>query len=149
MVYPLSGTTLKAFYAGTAINGTHKTTGDSVHFLQLLISGVAQGCIYGLIALGFVLRAISGAIVLYAHISPWLYIVTLLAALFLGLCKRRHELLLLSADAARHRRPGAGRYPWQAGASTRGENAVCPQRQESIRITLAIGEPPDWWVTQR
>ena len=56
------------------------------------------------IALGFVLRAISGAIVLYAHISPWLYIVTLLAALFLGLCKRRHELLLLSADAARHRR---------------------------------------------
>ena len=55
MVYPLSGTTLKAFYAGTAINGTHKTTGDSVQFLQLLISGVAQGCIYGLIALGFVL----------------------------------------------------------------------------------------------
>lgn len=56
------------------------------------------------IALGFVLRAISGAIVLYAHISPWLYIVTFLAALFLGLCKRRHELVLLNADAARHRR---------------------------------------------
>jgi branched-chain amino acid transport system permease protein len=32
------------------------TTGDlSVQFLQLVISGVAQGCIYGLIALGFVL----------------------------------------------------------------------------------------------
>lgn len=30
-------------------------TGDFVQFLQLLISGVAQGCIYGLIALGFVL----------------------------------------------------------------------------------------------
>jgi branched-chain amino acid transport system permease protein len=30
-------------------------TGDSVQFLQLVISGVAQGCIYGLIALGFVL----------------------------------------------------------------------------------------------
>ena len=29
--------------------------GDKVQFLQLLISGVAQGCIYGLIALGFVL----------------------------------------------------------------------------------------------
>jgi branched-chain amino acid transport system permease protein len=26
-----------------------------VQFLQLVISGVAQGCIYGLIALGFVL----------------------------------------------------------------------------------------------
>ena len=56
------------------------------------------------IALGFVLRAISGAIVLYAHISPWLYIVTFLAALFLGLCKRRHELVLLNADAVHHRR---------------------------------------------
>jgi branched-chain amino acid transport system permease protein len=31
------------------------TTGDDVLFLQLVISGVAQGCIYGLIALGFVL----------------------------------------------------------------------------------------------
>jgi branched-chain amino acid transport system permease protein len=30
-------------------------TGDDVQVLQLLISGVAQGCIYGLIALGFVL----------------------------------------------------------------------------------------------
>jgi branched-chain amino acid transport system permease protein len=29
--------------------------GDCVIFLQLLISGIAQGCIYGLIALGFVL----------------------------------------------------------------------------------------------
>jgi 4-hydroxybenzoate polyprenyltransferase len=56
------------------------------------------------IALGFVLRAISGAIVLYAHISPWLYIVTFLAALFLGLCKRRHELVLLTEGAVHHRR---------------------------------------------
>ena len=56
------------------------------------------------IALGFVLRAISGAIVLYAHISPWLYIVTFLAALFLGLCKRRHELVLLEDGAVHHRR---------------------------------------------
>jgi branched-chain amino acid transport system permease protein len=29
--------------------------GDSVQLLQLVISGIAQGCIYGLIALGFVL----------------------------------------------------------------------------------------------
>ena len=59
-----------------------------------------------IIALGFVLRAISGAIVLYAHISPWLYIVTFLAALFIGLYKRkrRHELVLLEKDAVHHRR---------------------------------------------
>jgi len=56
------------------------------------------------IALGFVLRAVSGALVLRVFISPWLYIVTFLGALFIGLCKRRHELLLLEQDAAAHRR---------------------------------------------
>lgn len=56
------------------------------------------------LALGFVLRAVSGALVLTAYISPWLYIVTFLGALFLGLCKRRHELLLLEKNAASHRR---------------------------------------------
>jgi branched-chain amino acid transport system permease protein len=36
--------------------GKSETTGDkSVQFLQLVVSGMAQGCIYGLIALGFVL----------------------------------------------------------------------------------------------
>jgi branched-chain amino acid transport system permease protein len=30
-------------------------SGDTVQFIQLVISGIAQGCIYGLIALGFVL----------------------------------------------------------------------------------------------
>jgi 4-hydroxybenzoate polyprenyltransferase len=56
------------------------------------------------IAIGFVLRAISGALVIGAAISPWLYIVTLLGALFLGLCKRRNELLLLDTAASDHRK---------------------------------------------
>lgn len=56
------------------------------------------------IASGFVLRAVAGALVISSWISPWLYIVTFLGALFLGLCKRRHELRLLDADAAAHRR---------------------------------------------
>ena len=55
------------------------------------------------LASGFVLRAVSGVLVLSAYISPWLYIVTFLGALFLGLCKRRHELSLLAEDAGRHR----------------------------------------------
>src|SRR3569832_416396 len=46
-----------------------------------------------IIAIGFVMRAVSGVVVLGAQISPWLYIVTLLGALFLGLCKRRNELV--------------------------------------------------------
>lgn len=55
------------------------------------------------IAIGFVLRAVGGAVVIFVGISPWLYTVTLLGSLFLGLAKRRHELLLLSGDAAEHR----------------------------------------------
>lgn len=57
-----------------------------------------------IIAAGFVLRAISGAVVIGAAISPWLYTVTLLGALFLGLVKRRQELVLLDASASDHRK---------------------------------------------
>jgi 4-hydroxybenzoate polyprenyltransferase len=56
------------------------------------------------LAIGFVMRAVSGAVVIGAEISPWLYTVTLLGALFLGLCKRRSELLLLDAAAGQHRK---------------------------------------------
>jgi len=56
------------------------------------------------IATGFVMRAVSGAVVIGAAISPWLYSVTLLGALFLGLCKRRSELVLLDANAGEHRK---------------------------------------------
>src|SRR5687767_6720252 len=57
-----------------------------------------------LIAAGFTLRAVAGALAIGAPISPWLYVVTSLGALFLGLNKRKHELLLLGAEAGSHRR---------------------------------------------
>ena len=56
------------------------------------------------LALGFVMRAVSGAVVIGADISPWLYTVTLLGSLFLGLCKRRNELMLLDTNAGQHRK---------------------------------------------
>jgi 4-hydroxybenzoate polyprenyltransferase len=57
-----------------------------------------------ILAIGFVMRAVSGAVAIGVTISPWLYTVTLLGALFLGLCKRRSEVVLLDQDAASHRK---------------------------------------------
>jgi 4-hydroxybenzoate polyprenyltransferase len=56
------------------------------------------------IAAGFVLRAVAGAMVLDITITPWLVICMGLLALFLGLSKRRAELVLLQDGAAGHRR---------------------------------------------
>ena len=56
------------------------------------------------IAIGFVLRAVAGGLVISVHISNWLLVCTMLGALFLGLAKRRHEITLLAGGAGGHRR---------------------------------------------
>jgi 4-hydroxybenzoate polyprenyltransferase len=56
------------------------------------------------IAIGFVLRAVAGGLVIGVPISDWLLVCTILGALFLGLAKRRHELTLLADGATGHRR---------------------------------------------
>ncbi len=58
-----------------------------------------------IIATGFVLRVAAGSVVAEAErFSPWLYVCITLLALFVGLGKRRNELILLDANALQHRK---------------------------------------------
>jgi 4-hydroxybenzoate polyprenyltransferase len=61
------------------------------------------------ISVGFVLRAVAGAVVLDVAISHWLLVCMILLALFMALAKRRLELVLLAAGATSHR-PILGEY---------------------------------------
>lgn len=61
------------------------------------------------IAIGFVLRAVAGAVAVDVAMSRWLLVCTLLLSLFLGYGKRRHEFVSLGRRAALHR-PALGLY---------------------------------------
>jgi 4-hydroxybenzoate polyprenyltransferase len=57
------------------------------------------------IALGFVLRVAAGVTLIHvARFSPWLYVVTTLASLYIGFGKRRAELGMLAEQANAHRK---------------------------------------------
>jgi len=67
------------------------------------------------IAVGFVLRAVGSVEVLRGpapgtELSPWLLVCTFFLALFLALGKRRHEVVVLGEEAAKHR-PSLSHYP--------------------------------------
>lgn len=82
--------------------------------MQLLYTYVLKQIAYVdvfIIAVGFVIRAMAGALALSVRISPWLLLCTFLLALFLALCKRRHEKILLLEDGKDHREALAGYNP--------------------------------------
>ena len=65
------------------------------------------------IAAGFVLRALAGAVAIGVLISPWLLICTMLLALFLALCKRRHEKVVVTESQPGTTRPSLEKYNTQ------------------------------------
>jgi 4-hydroxybenzoate polyprenyltransferase len=80
--------------------------------LQMLYSGPLKHIVIIdvlTIAIGFVLRAVAGAVAVRVEISHWLLVCTILLALFIALAKRRHEIVLLAGAATTHR-PILGEY---------------------------------------
>ena len=56
------------------------------------------------IAFGFLVRAVAGALAIDVPVSVWLFACTFLLALYLGMGKRRHELLAAEGNASKQRR---------------------------------------------
>jgi 4-hydroxybenzoate polyprenyltransferase len=59
-----------------------------------------------IVSSGFVLRVAAGVALIYPveRFSPWLYMITILFSLYIGLGKRRAELNLLAHGASAHRK---------------------------------------------
>src|SRR6266487_877978 len=102
-----------AFAIGAAALAGASTLG--LPFLAVAVSYLALQSLYSgplkhiviidvlTLAIGFVLRAVAGAVAVNVEISHWLLVCTILLALFIALAKRRHELTLLADAAASHR----------------------------------------------
>ena len=63
--------------------------------MQCLYTGFLKRVPYvdvATLSVGFVLRAVAGAAIISAYISPWLLVCTFTLSMFLALCKRRNEM---------------------------------------------------------
>jgi len=65
------------------------------------------------LSIGFVLRAVAGAVVIRVFISPWLFICMFTIFLFMGFCKRFSEMAVISDNEAayKHRKTLVGYTP--------------------------------------
>ena len=91
-----------ALLAGFWVSGAVASVLVGYFVLMLLYSTMLKrimilDCV--VIAVGFCLRAIAGALAVEVLISPWLIICTFAICLFLGFGKRRSELAQLSTEA--------------------------------------------------
>jgi 4-hydroxybenzoate polyprenyltransferase len=93
--YLLSPTFSLILFVYLAINLLYSRWLKHVAILDVLI-----------ISSGFVLRVAAGVALIYPveRFSPWLYMITILFSLYIGLGKRRAEMNLLAEDASAHRK---------------------------------------------
>ena len=78
--------------------------------MQCLYTGLLKRVPYvdvATLSIGFVLRAVAGAAIIAAYISPWLLVCTFTLSMFLAFCKRKHEMFtaLESRAVLRHYHP--------------------------------------------
>jgi 4-hydroxybenzoate polyprenyltransferase len=74
--------------------------------LVVLYSAVLKRAVFLdvlVVAAGFVLRVVGGAVAINVPVSRWILVVAYLLALYLALGKRRSELALLGGEAGNHR----------------------------------------------
>lgn len=80
-----------AIYA--ALNLLYSTVLKHVVILDVMI-----------VAVGFVLRVLAGGAAIGVAVSSWLVLCTIFLSLFLAFSKRRHEIMLLTSEAAGQRK---------------------------------------------
>ncbi len=109
-------TTAVVFSAGIGIIALYAAHFVGTHFLFICVLYTVMMTTYSVVvkhviildilfvAIGYVLRAIAGAVAISVEISAWLLLCTLLFALFLVVSKRRTEIVLLGDNAMRHRK---------------------------------------------
>ena len=98
--------------------------------MQCLYTGLLKRVPYvdvATLAAGFVLRAVAGAAIIAAYISPWLLVCTFSLSMFLALCKRKSEMetSMDSREVLRHYHPHIlGALIFIAGFAAFGEYLV-------------------------
>jgi decaprenyl-phosphate phosphoribosyltransferase len=96
----------------------------TVSLLYSLVLKHIPGAELTVVALGFVLRALGGAVATHVPPSPWFLTVCSLGALMVAIGKRYTELTTLGADAVAHRPVMRWYRPWLLRGGQRVVTAV-------------------------